>query len=62
VKCPKCGGSQMRGPRYVKKLGSGLPGTMSESLNYSCTTCGYVHSEPCKDSEQTESKKYLREG
>lgn len=60
MNCPKCKGS-MSGPRYIKKFKAGLPGTFEESLNYSCSQCGYTESQPCKDSVD-ESKKYLTEG
>jgi hypothetical protein len=34
-------------------MSGGLPGTASESLQYTCNKCGYTHSEPCKDKNES---------
>lgn len=45
TKCPKCSSSQISGPRYKSIFGF-------ESLEYTCSQCGYSEQRPTHDAEK----------
>lgn len=45
--CTKCGIGRFQGPRYVRNDSTG-----EESLQYTCTTCGYLRIEPTHEQRQ----------
>jgi hypothetical protein len=47
ISCPKCQSYKISGPRY-RSVGFGR---YSESLVYTCGTCGYEESRPCADAK-----------
>lgn len=52
--CPKCGGTTIRGPFYVKARWSG-----SEGLVYTCATCGYSSTYRTLDQEKQREARYV---
>jgi ribosomal protein S27AE len=49
--CPKCGGGQIVGPRYIQSPSS--MGYFKDALRYCCFRCGYQQDFPCLDAEKT---------
>jgi len=46
-KCPKCGGTEIGGPKYGKSMITGL-----DYLQYWCARCRYSVKKPCDDREE----------
>ena len=48
--CPKCGGTRIIGPTFVKRL-------WQEALRYECIDCGYVEHGPTLEQQREPAEK-----
>lgn len=51
TRCPKCNGSNIAGPRYVR-FG------FRELLEYRCITCGYTEDTPTHDAKEPSARDF----
>ena len=55
MSCPKCGSSDISGPKYESAAVSWIAstvGNMGEWLRYTCKRCGYSKTSPTRDAEK----------
>jgi predicted Zn-ribbon and HTH transcriptional regulator len=51
TKCPKCGSSEISGPRYGAQVEEYYS---HEGLYYTCRRCGFTKAEPTLDAKKLE--------